>query len=65
VEFNLRCRLSKITKPGLRRLFSIGHGCSSKDDISKKIPPKPGNGLIFKGLLLQKYGRIFWITNRK
>jgi len=35
-----------------------GHGCSSKDDISKKIPPKPGNGLIFKGLLLRSYGRI-------
>jgi hypothetical protein len=24
----------------------------------KKIPAKPGNGLIFKGLLLQSYGRI-------
>jgi hypothetical protein len=37
----------------LQRRAITGHGCSSKDDISKKIPPKPGNGLIFKGLLLQ------------
>ena len=33
-------------------------GWSSKDDISKKIPPKPGSGLIFKGLLLKTLGRI-------
>src|SRR4030043_334850 len=31
----------------------------------KKIPTKPGNGLIFKGLLLRSYGRISWIINRK
>ena len=36
----------------------VGHGCSSKDDISKEIPTKPGSGLIFKDLLLQSYGRI-------
>jgi len=22
-----------------------GHGCSSKDDISKRIPPKPRSGI--------------------
>jgi len=31
----------------------------------KKIPTKPGSGLIFKDLLLQSYGRISWVTNRK
>jgi hypothetical protein len=30
--------------------FAGGHGCFLKDDISKEIPPKPGSGLIFKGL---------------
>jgi len=30
-----------------------GHGCSWKDDISKRIPPKVCSGLIFKGLLHQ------------
>jgi hypothetical protein len=30
-----------------------GHGCSSKDDISKEIPTKPGSGHIFKDLFLQ------------
>ena len=37
----------------------IGHDCSSKDDISKEIPTKPGSGLIFKDLLLQSPGRIY------
>jgi len=49
-----------VTASGIfYRRAIVGRGFSSKDDISKEIPTKPGSGLIFKDLLLQSYGRIF------
>jgi hypothetical protein len=62
-NLSLRYHLSKsiITYvPTTNMMISLaeGSGCSLKDDISKEIPPKPGSGLIFKGLLPRIYGRI-------
>jgi hypothetical protein len=31
-----------------QRQATAGHSCPSKDDISKKIPIKPGSGLILR-----------------
>jgi len=42
-----------------------GSGWSSKDDISKEIPPKACSGLIFKGLLLKTLGRIHALREKK
>jgi hypothetical protein len=40
-----------------RRVFA-GHGCSSKDDISKEDSDQAWQWSYFKGLLLQSYSRI-------
>jgi hypothetical protein len=45
-----------ITRSKVRRLQVTT--VLRKTISQKKIPTKPGNGLIFKGLLLRSYGRI-------
>ena len=41
-----------------------GHDCSSKDDISKEIPTKPGNGLILR-VYSSKAMAEYPVSNRK
>ena len=60
---SLRYHLSKSTisyvpTTNLIVSFAEGPGCSSKDDILKRIPPRPSRGLVFKGLLPKTPSRI-------
>jgi hypothetical protein len=53
----------KNTVPGIlhnswQRRAITGHGCSSKDDISKEHSDQARQWSYFKGLLPRSYGRI-------